>query len=350
MLDRDAWDQANGDPSLIIADGPSVTVQVHGSMLVIKDGPLNNTRERAIARVPRIVKHVAILTAHGYVSLQAMRWMDDCEITWAIVDRSGQFPNTLGVSGAYVNPMYLRQQAMCAPGMPAWFTGVKIMRRLIERKIEGQAWNVETVLGLAETAKTIREMIPKVQAARSTETIRGYEGNAADTYWDAWKGLPVVWKRPVPSQPHWIRFPSRRTLRRSWETNRGATDPINAALNFGYKCAETECTLAALAASLSPAMGIGHVDRPGRDSFALDLIEPMRPRVDRIILEIMSEPLDKRWFKESREGIVTVCSPLTHRILASVHMEAMYIIQDTLAVTELLNGTRKYSRYQSKSK
>lgn len=350
MLDLTAWNEANPDESLIIADGRSVFVNVTGGsqpkgsprtggILVVKDGPMGSPRERRIARVPRTIKHLAILTNHGSISLDAMAWLTDTEITYSVIDRSGKFPRLLSTSGGYVNPLYMRQQALCAPGGPAAYTGVKIMRDLITRKLEGQALNAERLRD-TEAAARIREYLPRVAAARSVETIRGYEGAAADEYWNAWRGMLVSYLK-WPSQRHWIEFPSRRTLRRSWESNRGATDPVNAMLNFGYKVAETECTLAAYAAALSPALGIGHVDRPGRDSFALDLIEPMRPVVDKLIIDILSEPLDKRWFREDNEGMVSCCAPLTHRIYSEVHQNTQTLQVAMFAVTALLGKVKR---------
>lgn len=352
MLDLSAWNAANDDDSLIIADGKGVYINVHGQyrddatrqvnggVLVIKDGPMGETRIREIARVPRTVKHLAILTNNGSFSLNAMSWLKDCEITWAVIDRSGRTPRRLGTSEGYINPDYVTQQVLCRPGMPNASVGVKIVRYLITEKLQGQADNAELVLRSPSAAAFIRSQIPAVARARSVETIRGIEGAAADEYWGVWRGRILEWKRPYPADEHWIVYPSRHSLRYTWETNRNATDPVNALLNFGYHCAEIECSLACYAASLSPAMGIGHATRGGRDSFALDLIEIMRPRVDRIILDILSKPLDKRWFRADRQGVVMCTSPLTHKVVSAVHKEATHITRTLFTVVALLGITK----------
>jgi CRISPR-associated endonuclease Cas1 len=348
MLDLEAWDAANDDASLVIADGPSVTIQVHGSMLVVTDGPKGNMRKREYPRVPRKIKRLIILSRHGYVSLNAMDWLASCGIAWTAMSREGQSPRTLGTSGGYVNPIYMRKQAMCAPGGPLATTGVKIWRHLIVRKLEGQAVNAETFLADRDAAAFIRAQIPLVESSRSVDVIRGLEGAAADRYWDCWRDTSVGWQSPKPRQPHWLEYPSRRTLRRTYESNRGATDPVNAALNFAYKIAETECTLACYAAALSPSMGIGHVDRANsadaRDSFALDLIEVMRPIVDRIVHRITSKSMNKNWYRENGEGMVQCCAPLTHRIAADVYGEGQHIYRALFGVTALLDNARRPSR------
>jgi CRISPR/Cas system-associated endonuclease Cas1 len=91
-------------------------------------------------------------------------------------------------------------------------------------------------------------------------------------------------------------------------------------------------------------MGIGHVDRAGRDSFALDLIETMRPIVDRIVLGILSEPLHPDWFREDKEGIVSLSPPITHRVLAEVHSQAIEIVKHLFTILELLHKINRTKR------
>lgn len=346
MLDVSQWEQASQDETLVIADGQLVSVKVHGGTLVIDDGPMGEARRRTYARVPHVIRHVAVMTKHGAITLDAMAWMADSDITWAVIDRSGRMPRTLANSGRYVNPLYMRRQAMCAPGMPAEFTGVKIVRSLLTEKLAGQANVAEYALHDEGAAAAIRSRIPEIKRSLTISTLLGHEGAAADAYWEAWRGMEISFKRPGPRQPHWLVFPSRRTLRQQWESNRYATDPVNAMLNFGYHVAETECALACYASALSPAMGIAHVDRAGRDSFALDLMEVMRPIVDRIVIDIIAQPLDKRLFHEDGKGVVKCQAPLTHRIYSEIHQRTHHITRALFAVTALLDSTvRKNTRH-----
>jgi hypothetical protein len=94
-----------------------------------------------------------------------------------------------------------------------------------------------------------------------------------------------------------------------------ATDPANAMLNYTYRIAEAEAVHACHALGLDPAMGILHADKQGSDSFALDLIEAVRPYCDRVILQFLNcglgipvndrgKPayLNRLWFDETRDG------------------------------------------------
>lgn len=67
--------------------------------------------------------------------------------------------------------------------------------------------------------------------------------------------------------------------------HRGAGDPVNAALNYGYGILQSQVWTALTLAGLEPYGGFIHVDRPGRPSLVLDMMEEFRqPVVDRPLL------------------------------------------------------------------
>lgn len=67
--------------------------------------------------------------------------------------------------------------------------------------------------------------------------------------------------------------------------HRGAADPVNAALNYGYGILQSQVWSALTLAGLEPFAGFIHVDRPGKPSLVLDLMEEFRqPVVDRALL------------------------------------------------------------------
>jgi CRISPR-associated protein Cas1 len=93
------------------------------------------------------------------------------------------------------------------------------------------------------------------------------EGRAAKRYWE---GVGLV----VPDDLAW---PGRR--------GRGARDPLNSALNYGYAILLRQVEHAVVCAGLDPFAGFIHADRPGKPSLTLDLIEEFRQAVvDRAIL------------------------------------------------------------------
>lgn len=99
------------------------------------------------------------------------------------------------------------------------------------------------------------------------ETLMGIEGSAARAYWRGVRAL--LEGRAV--------FEGRG--------GRGATDPANALLNYGYGILASRVWAALMHAGLDPFAGMLHADRSGKPSLVLDLMEELRaPAVDRAVL------------------------------------------------------------------
>ncbi len=98
-------------------------------------------------------------------------------------------------------------------------------------------------------------------------------------------------------------------------SNRKAERPVNAMLNYLYSLVEAEAILACQAVGLDPGLGIVHADAKGRQSLALDLMEPVRPEVDGFVLDMVERrTFRKAEFTETAEGHVRLLAPLTHQL------------------------------------
>lgn len=111
---------------------------------------------------------------------------------------------------------------------------------------------------------------PSVDALRTD--LLGLEGRAAKKYW---QGVKLV----VNVGNDW---PGRK--------GRGAKDPVNSALNYGYGMLYGQIERAIVLAGLDPYAGFIHADRPGKPSLVLDLIEEFRqPVVDRPVFALLNK-------------------------------------------------------------
>ncbi len=98
-------------------------------------------------------------------------------------------------------------------------------------------------------------------------TLIGIEGTAGRLYWEGVKEILT----------HRTEFFGRQT--------RGAIDPVNSLLNYGYGILYSIVWGAIINAGLEPFAGFLHVDRPGKPSLVLDLIEEFRqPVVDSVVI------------------------------------------------------------------
>ncbi len=101
--------------------------------------------------------------------------------------------------------------------------------------------------------------------------LLGLEGRAAHHYW---AGVGLLLRQELD-------WPGRMT--------RGATDPFNQALNYGYGILYGWVERALLLAGLDPYGGFLHADRPGKPSLVLDLIEEFRQQVvDRVLIALVN--------------------------------------------------------------
>lgn len=97
--------------------------------------------------------------------------------------------------------------------------------------------------------------------------IFSIEGRAAQVYWE---GVGLLLERR-------IEFEGRE--------RRGAGDPVNSALNYGYGILYSQVWGAVMLAGLEPFAGFLHTDRPGKPSLVLDLTEEFRAcTVDRTVI------------------------------------------------------------------
>jgi len=89
-------------------------------------------------------------------------------------------------------------------------------------------------------------------------------------------------------------------------------------LNYGYAILETEASLVCHAAGLDPALGLMHTDTRYRGSLASDLMEPVRPIVDKVVLELLTDrELERGDVVETREGVCRLGAKLACELAAS---------------------------------
>lgn len=171
-------------------------------------------------------------------------------------------------------------------------------------------------------------------------TIMGIEGHAATIYWGAIAHV-------LPEAYAW---PGRKT--------RGATDPINSLLNYGYGILYSRIEQAIILSGLDPYAGFLHADRSGKPSLVLDLIEEFRQvAVDRLVIGLAA-----RHFKVEQEsdGRLTVDVRKAYAEKVVAHLESTtrymgkryalsYIIQNQARrLAAFLRGkTDQYETFQA---
>ena len=131
----------------------------------------------------------------------------------------------------------------------------KIWQQLIKAKITAQATALSTTHGIENTrllrlAKTVR---PNDEGQN--------EGQASRIYFKLLFG-------------------------KGFKRDQGGSSDVNILLNYGYSLIRTACARALMGAGLHPAFGIHHHNQYNVFCLADDIVEPLRPLVDRCVVKL----------------------------------------------------------------
>ena len=298
---------------VLVLSGYGLSVRVWRGRLRVADGIGHDRREALVHRATGRLRRLVVLGHTGSVSLEAVRWLADVGAGYLQVDADGRVLAAFGPQGTD-RPGLRRAQAR-ALDTPL---GVDIARRLIAEKVAGQAETIARAEGLEvgqTTVATLRDATARLHVAVTRDDVRWAEAAAAGAYWSALSGVSVRFARRdadrVPA--HWLTLGSRTSPLTGGP--RLAGNPANVLLNYLYAVLEGEAAIAARVVGLDPGLGVLHADQLNRDSLAADLMEPVRPQVDRYVLELLARrPFAAADFFETRQGVCRLTPPLAREL------------------------------------
>ena len=188
--------------------------------------------------------------------------------------------------------------------------------------------------------KLLEDSLEELSHMGEIETIRMLEGRLAFHYWDALLGIQINWRskdiKVVP--PHWKSITERMSSL-SGTTARHATNPFHAILNYAYGMLEAQVLVAINASGLDPACGYLHVDRIGRNSLVFDLMEPHRPRVDRLVLSLFEKTIFSRgMFSLQEDGEVRLSRQFARYVASTCKVEQSDVDDTVNWMVRVLRG------------
>jgi CRISPR-associated endonuclease Cas1 len=296
---------------VIIVDGYGAKVYVRQGRLIIEDGLGRQRRKRVYARATADFKRVVLLARSGYLSIEGLAWLRDLGIEVIQLDGDGRL--VLCSTGlGYDDARLRRAQALAALRED----GVELARWILTRKVEGQARVATEIAGTRDPQ--IEACLTAMETAPSVSTLIQAEASAANAYWRHWEHVELSFARreaaKVPDE--WRSFGPRSSP--LTKGPRLAARPGHALLNLAYAAAELEAVFGLAAVGLDPSLGIIHRDQANRSSFALDVVELVRPAVDEWCLGYLrTRSFTAKNFFETRLGNVRVLPPLSHEIFAT---------------------------------
>lgn len=125
---------------------------------------------------------------------------------------------------------------------------------------------------LSKSIATICQIRDKLNTPlQSIDQLRGYEGAAAAAYFEAYQTLFA----------DSLGFEGRK--------RRPPPDPVNSVLSLAYTLLHSDAVKVIHSAGLDPYLGYLHEPSHGRESLAADIIEPIRPKIDRMTWTLFRE-------------------------------------------------------------
>lgn len=236
-----------------------------GALLRRKDGALVVEREGEVRlRLPVDGVGRVVLWPGAQVTTPALRILCRARVDVALLGRGGRFLGALTapVSGSLV-VRAAQFRRFADPGF-----ALAEARRIVAAKVAAQR---DGLARLQRSGVAVGEARARLDAAAAAvdaaelETLRGVEGAAARAWFSTWAAA---------LRPPWA------VARRA---RRPPPDAPNALLSFGYTLLGHEVAGDLEARGFDPRLGVYHVVHPGRPALALDLMEPWRPAVDRLV-------------------------------------------------------------------
>lgn len=288
----------------LILTGHGLSLKVDKGRLIVKDGnthyPTSLKEWVFFKGTLERPKRIIVLDGHGTITLDALDWLAEQNIPLIRIKWNGQFFSLITSGGLSADPEKFEWQLATRKDekLKLAFAIPLIKDKLINTLDTLQDYlPTSRPYDLAETK--LKGFIEHLQNSppKTMKDLTAIEAQAASAYFRAWQSLELKWcalsRYPIPDD--WKVFTSRSSLFQGKKAeNIFATHPVNAMLNYAYTMLLGQMQLQAIASGFDPMLGIIHTRSrgrtgPPRPSFALDIIEPMRPVVDRAVLKLVKE-------------------------------------------------------------
>jgi CRISPR-associated protein Cas1 len=315
----------------LIISGHGMLMKVDKGCLLINGGLTHYPAEKVTRRYfkggldlpPRIIA----VDGSGTVSLDALDWISEQAMTFVRINFDGSHSIVMSPSGYSADAKKLSWQLETRESPKA---RLDYSIRLIALKLEAAIVTLRDHLPKTERQQKALNVsddaLVRIRKAKSVSELLGLEGTAAFAYWIAWRDLEMKWKAlkrfPIPGE--WTAFRARTSVLTGGEQqSRHAANPVNAMLNYAYAVLLSHMRIKAAADGYDPLVGILHDQRRKKKeltpSFALDLMEPLRPVVDRAILQMVrNETFSGADFQLQSDGVCRLNPELARDLVRRV--------------------------------
>ncbi|MGA9334022.1 MAG: CRISPR-associated endonuclease Cas1 [Rudaea sp.] len=280
----------------LILTGHGMHLRVSSGALLVRGGcthyPQQQEEWRLFPGDPKLPSRIVVVDGSGSISFDVLDWLSAQKVPLIRINWRGEIQSVLGGTTYSADPIKVDIQREAQRTRAA-----SIAKALIGAKI---ANSIETLkCSIPASHQRQKALSALGDAARQLNGVRlptlrgllGIEGRVAFHYFRAWHSMPLRWKglgrKPIPAD--WRHVGPRQSAigNKIGSRNRRASHPVNAMLNYAYAILESQIRIQVACEGYDPTIGFLHSSKPDRDAFVLDLMEPMRPIVDRKVLDFV---------------------------------------------------------------
>jgi CRISPR-associated endonuclease Cas1 len=308
----------------LVLCGHGVTLRVDRGTLAIQNGFTHYPQERETFRFfkgdlnlpPRIV----MLDGSGSISFDVITWLSEQSVPLVRIDWRGEVASVVGGDAFAIKPERLQWQIETRNDAARRLDFccdliVEKLRASLRTMAECLPASTARQVAVARAEGGIARLVRR--DVRSVDDVRDIEMRAAAAYFTAWRGVKLDWRSPgkFPIPDDWLAIGSRRSMRTPMASNRHATHPVNAILNYAYTALRSQVQIEAAADGYDARRGIMHFDRDDVQALVSDLMEPRRPVVDgRVLRFIARNKLSAVDFPIREDGVCRLSPQLARRV------------------------------------
>ncbi len=309
----------------LILSGHGMSLRINHGTLEVRNGFTHYPQAREEWRFFRgdseLPARIILLDGSGAVTLDVLAWLAEQNVPLLQLDWRGNVVAAIGTNSLGAEPILLQRQVTAAKDRQR---ALPVAVWLIREKLRSSRF---TLLRSAPASPIRDAAVRRLEDdiarlgqpwAGSKAALLGVEGRCAEAYFTAWRNIPLVWKgtsrRPIPDA--WRIVGTRAARKRR---NRYSRHPVQAMLNYGYAVLESRLRIETACIGLDPGIGFLHEMHSGRPALILDLMEPLRPAIDAIVLSFVAAqtfaPAD---FTIGKNGTCRLHPALARRLVAEI--------------------------------
>jgi CRISP-associated protein Cas1 len=228
----------------LILCGHGVSLRVEQGTLLVSNGFTHHPQTREVYRFFKgdlgLPTKIIMIDGSGNISFDVIGWLAAQNVALFHINYLGEVVSVIGGSGAAFDRERVRWQTDTRDDPTR---RLDFCCELIAIKIAATIQTMKTALPDSATrAKAVEKAARSIdrlerRAVRSVNDVLLVEAGAAAAYFSVWRGLPLRWPRKsrTPIPPTWKMAEGRSSVRdRRGISNRNATHPVNAMLNYAY--------------------------------------------------------------------------------------------------------------------